>query len=217
MPGTRHRRDAVVGVAVTRISIVERPSAMADAITTSWASELASMVSRRCAIDLIGEDDHRQLKLFGDVEGVDRRVKRVLDVACSRGRRAACRRGRRRARGRGRTARSSSGCRSTVRRAGRSTMTSGISAIDARPSNSDISERPGPEVAVIAFAPANEAPTHRADRRELVLGLQARAAEPREPFAEQLQDFRGRRDRIAGEEAAAGVEGAERASLRCRT
>ena len=39
------------------------------------------------------------------------------------------------------------------------TITLGISAIDERPIISDIKERPGPEVAVIDFAPAKEAPT----------------------------------------------------------
>src|SRR5687767_15236961 len=39
------------------------------------------------------------------------------------------------------------------------TVTVGISAMDERPSISDINERPGPEVAVIDFAPAKDAPT----------------------------------------------------------
>src|SRR5512140_2208235 len=39
------------------------------------------------------------------------------------------------------------------------TQTSGSSAIVARPSISDFSDMPGPEVAVIAFLPANDAPT----------------------------------------------------------
>src|SRR5579884_489387 len=38
-------------------------------------------------------------------------------------------------------------------------ITDGISAIDDRPNISDISDSPGPDVAVIAFAPANDAPT----------------------------------------------------------
>ncbi len=37
-------------------------------------------------------------------------------------------------------------------------MTTGTSAIDARPSISAISERPGPEVDVIDFTPAKEPP-----------------------------------------------------------
>ena len=40
-----------------------------------------------------------------------------------------------------------------------STITAGISAMPARPTSSDISESPGPEVAVIALLPANEAPS----------------------------------------------------------
>ncbi len=39
------------------------------------------------------------------------------------------------------------------------TQTSGSSAIVARPSISVLSDMPGPEVAVIAFLPANDAPT----------------------------------------------------------
>ena len=39
------------------------------------------------------------------------------------------------------------------------TQTSGSSAIVARPSISVFSDMPGPEVAVIAFLPAKEAPT----------------------------------------------------------
>ena len=38
------------------------------------------------------------------------------------------------------------------------TITAGTSAIDERPSISAISERPGPDVAVIDFTPANDAP-----------------------------------------------------------
>jgi hypothetical protein len=38
-------------------------------------------------------------------------------------------------------------------------ITDGISAIDDSPSISDINDSPGPDVEVIAFAPANDAPT----------------------------------------------------------
>ena len=40
-----------------------------------------------------------------------------------------------------------------------STITAGISAMPASPTSSAISDRPGPEVAVIAFLPAYEAPS----------------------------------------------------------
>ena len=43
-----------------------------------------------------------------------------------------------------------------------STITAGISAMPARPTSSAISERPGPDVAVIALRPANEAPSTEA-------------------------------------------------------
>jgi hypothetical protein len=56
------------------------------------------------------------------------------------------------------------------------TTTSGSSAIVARPSISVLSDMPGPEVAVIALRPANEAPDGGADAGDLVLRLSIDAA-----------------------------------------
>ena len=57
-----------------------------------------------------------------------------------------------------------------------STITSGSSAMLARPIISVLRESPGPLVAVMDFLPAKEAPDGRADAGDLVLGLEHRAA-----------------------------------------
>jgi hypothetical protein len=88
------------------------------------------------------------------------------------------------------------------------TITSGSSAIVARPIISVFSDMPGPLVAVIAFLPAKEAPTAAPMPGDLVLGLEHGAAVLPDLAGEKLHDLRRRRDRIAPEEAAAREDAA---------
>ena len=106
---------------------------------------------------LVGEDEDRELELLGDVERVDGRVEAVLDVRAREDDAGASPCAPKRAWKR-------SDCslfvgfpvdgppRCTF------TMTDGTSAIAASPSISVISERPGPDVAVMDFTPAKDAP-----------------------------------------------------------
>ncbi len=47
---------------------------------TSWTRFAFSTVCAALPDRLVGEDDDRELRLLGDVEGVDGRVEAVLDV-----------------------------------------------------------------------------------------------------------------------------------------
>ena len=106
---------------------------------------------------LVGEDEHRELELLGDVEGVDGRVEAVLDVGAGEddARRVAVR---------AEEGLQEVGLLALRRVAGRGPAAlhvdddRGTSAIEARPIISIISERPGPDVAVMDFTPAKDAP-----------------------------------------------------------
>ncbi len=77
-----------------------------------------------------------------------------------------------------------------------SMTTSGSSTMTARPIASDLSAMPGPDVAVSADRAAVRRADGRADRGDLVLGLEGLDAELL--VARQLvEDVRGRRDRVA--------------------
>ena len=84
------------------------------------------------------------------------------------------------------------------------TTTQGTSAMMAKPMFSCLSEMPGPEEAVIAFAPATLAPMTAPMRADFVFHLDELAAQPGQPFGHQLGDLGGGRDGVAGEEAHAG-------------
>ena len=71
-----------------------------------------------------------------------------------------------------------------------------------------ISEKPGPEVAVSALVPASEAPHDGRHRGDLVLHLDEVAAHLGQAAREHLGDLGRGRDRVAGEEARAGGDGA---------
>ena len=92
-------------------------------------------------------------------------------------------------------------------------MTVGTSAIEARPSISIISEKPGPGGRRHRLHAGEGRSDDRADRGELVLGLDDRAACAGHPFGKEMQDLGRGRDRIAGEEPAACVERADRDRL----
>jgi hypothetical protein len=80
-----------------------------------------------------------------------------------------------------------------------STTTSGSSVITARPSASCFSTMPGPLVVVTARCPRERGADRRADRRDLVLGLERLHAEV--PEARHLVQHVARgRDRIGAEE-----------------
>ena len=72
---------------------------------------------------------------------------------------------------------------------------------------------PGPEVAVIAFLPAKDAPTTAPMPGDLVLALDHHAAVLPDLAAEELHDLGRGRDRVAAEEVAAGEDRRRRAHL----
>ena len=80
-----------------------------------------------------------------------------------------------------------------------STMTSGSSTMIASPMNSILSAMPGPDVVVSPIEPANDAPERRADRGDLVFGLERVDAEVL-VLRQLVEDVGGRRDRVRAEE-----------------
>jgi hypothetical protein len=99
-----------------------------------------------------------------------------------------------------------------------STTTTGISAWVARPSASTISEKPGPDVAVIAGVPPKRGAQAHVDRGQFVLGLDqtGRRGSGRlggQPF---LDLGRGR-DGVGGREAHPAMHRAQARRLRCRS
>jgi hypothetical protein len=125
--------------------------------------------------ELVRQHDHRHLGLFGDVEGRHGGVEAVLDI------------GRRQHHPRRVTVRAPQGLPqirlldlvgSPVDGPPRwtSMITAGISAMEASPSISVMSARPGPEVAVMALDAGERSADDRADGRQLVLGLDQIAA-----------------------------------------
>ena len=102
----------------------------------------------------------------------------------------------------GRPARSWSAARSTGPPRWTSTTTSGSSSDTASPIVSLFSARPGPGRRGHPDRAAVGRAERRADRGDLVLGLDGRHAEPLEP-AQRVQDVRRRRDRVRARAPAA--------------
>ena len=81
---------------------------------------------------------------------------------------------------------------------------SGISAMDAQPIASVLSEMPGPALPVTARYPEKEKPSAMRDGAELVFGLHEHAAVFRQLAPQDFHDRRPRRDRITGAVTHAG-------------
>ena len=86
------------------------------------------------------------------------------------------------------------------------TTTQGTSVMHANPRFSCIREKPGPLVAVMALAPARDAPMIAPMDAILVLHLDEGAPYPGQALGHGLADLRGRGDGIARKKAAARAQ-----------
>ena len=88
------------------------------------------------------------------------------------------------------------------------TTTQGVSVIMPRPIFSIIREKPGPEVAVMALAPPQEAPRMAAMEAISSSIWMHMPLHLGQPFGHALGDFGGRGDGITGKKTATGGNGA---------